>query len=90
MYKITEYSYKKAQDLKVQILPSTKKNKKIDVFKNGKFVCSIGDSRYGDFPTYVEQKGMEYAKIRRNLFHIRMKGKDIEGSPTYYALRILW
>ena len=34
MYKIKEYSYKQAEKLKVNIRPSTVKDKKIDVYKN--------------------------------------------------------
>ena len=33
VYKITLYSYKKAKENDLNILPSTKKNKKIDVYK---------------------------------------------------------
>ena len=42
MYKITEYSKEQAEKLGVQIKPSVKKNKKIDVIKNGKVIASIG------------------------------------------------
>ena len=53
MYQITEYSYRKAKDLGVEIYPSKRKYKKIDVYKNGKFITSIGDIRYKDFPTFL-------------------------------------
>jgi hypothetical protein len=33
VYKITDYSYKKAKENDLTIKPSTKKNKKIDVYK---------------------------------------------------------
>ena len=52
MYTITSYSFNKAKLLNVEIQPSRHKNKKIDVYKNGTFICSIGDSKYLDFPTY--------------------------------------
>ena len=42
MYTITNYSRKKAQELGVDIKPSTNKTKKLDVFKNGIKVASIG------------------------------------------------
>ena len=38
VYKITNYSYKKAEENDLNIIPSTKKYKKIDVYKNG--VCA--------------------------------------------------
>ena len=34
MYHITDYSYRKAKELKLSIKPSTRKDKKIDVYKN--------------------------------------------------------
>ena len=42
MYRIKKLQYKKAKALGVEIKPSTKKGKKIDVFKDGKKVASIG------------------------------------------------
>ena len=45
MYRITEYSKQKAKELDVEIKPSTRKHKKIDVYKNNKLVASIGDKR---------------------------------------------
>lgn len=91
MYKILDYSYSKAKELEVDIKPSTRKNKKIDVYKDGKYICSIGDSRYYDFPTYLVTKGKEYANIRKKLYGIRhSKEKDKIGTAGYYALNILW
>ncbi len=58
-YKISNYSKRQAKKLGVVIKPSTKKNKKIAVFKNKKKIADIGDSRYNDFTTYtkLENKG---------------------------------
>ena len=41
-YKITKYSKEQAKKLGVVIKPSTRKNKKIDVFKDGNKISSIG------------------------------------------------
>ena len=50
MYQITEYSKKKARELGVLINPSKRKHKKIDVYDSkGKYITSIGDSRYSDY-----------------------------------------
>jgi hypothetical protein len=51
MYHITDYTKKKAKEIGVQIKPSTKKNKKIDVFRDGRLIVSVGDIRYYDYPT---------------------------------------
>ena len=91
MYKIKDYSYEQAKKLNVEIKPSTVKNKKIDVFKNDKKISSIGDIRYDDYPTYIEKNGKEFAEKRRKLYKIRHnKTRNIKGSNSYYADRILW
>ena len=90
MYHILNYSYTKAKQLNVDIKPSTKTNKKIDVYKNNKYICSIGDSRYFDYPQYL-LKDFSYAKKRQMLYHQRhSKEKDKIGTPGYYAYHILW
>ena len=91
MYKITDYSREQAQRLGVQIRPSTNKTKKIDVFKSGEKVASIGQRGAGDFPTYKEREGKAYADERRRLYKIRhQKFRNREGTPAFYADRILW
>ena len=90
MYHILNYSYTKAKQLNVDIKPSTKKNKKIDVYKNNKFICSIGDSRYFDYPQYL-LKDFSYAKKRQMLYHQRHSKEKVKiGTPGYYAYHILW
>ena len=90
MYKIQEYSYDQAKKLGVTIKPSDKKYKKIDVYKGDKYLCSIGDIRYGDFPTFYDEYGLEFACKRRTAYHQRHKKENIEGTPGFYALKILW
>lgn len=90
-YKITSYTKRQAKKLNVVVKPSTRKGKKIDVFKNGKKVASIGAIGYKDFPTYVKTKGLKYAKQRQRLYKIRhKKDRMIKGSAGYYADRLLW
>ena len=91
-YKISELNFKNAKKLNVTIKPSTRKNKKIDVFdKTGKKLASIGDLRYLDYSMYIKEKGLKYANERRRLYHIRhAKTKNKIGSPSYYSARILW
>jgi len=43
-YSISDYSYQQAKKLDVDIKPSTNPKKKIDVFKAGKKITSIGAS----------------------------------------------
>jgi hypothetical protein len=91
MYHITEYTYNQAKKIGVEIKPSTKKGKKIDVFKNGKLIASVGALGYADYPTYIKEKGLEYAIERRRLYKLR-HSKDINkiGSNGYYANALLW
>ena len=90
MYKIQPYSFAKADELGVYIKPSTKKNKKIDVFDgNHQYILSIGDQRYNDYPTYIKTRGYEYANERRRLYHLRHK-KYEWGSKGFYSSEILW
>ncbi len=90
-YIITTYSQLMAQKIGVTIKPSKKKGKKIDVFKNGKKVASIGAIGYGDFPTFIKEKGMAYAKKRRKAYKLRHnKNRHKLGTAGYYADKILW
>ena len=43
-YKITQYTRDRARVLNVSVRVSTKKNKKIDVLKDGKLLASVGDA----------------------------------------------
>lgn len=88
MYKITEYSLRKAKELNVEIKPSIHKSKKIDIYKNGKFICSIGATNYGDYPTFIEKYGLTYATQKRRLYKARHKHDN--GVAGFYANRILW
>ncbi len=91
MYEIKEYSKIKAKQLGVQIKPSTRKDKKIDVFKNNEKVASIGAKGYKDFPTYKKEKGLAFAEERRRLYKERHeKDRHKKGSAGFYADKILW
>jgi hypothetical protein len=91
MYEITDYSYKQAKRLGVEIKPSTNKKKKIDVFKDAKRIASIGAIGYGDYSTFIKTDGKDYADKRRVLYKLRhKKDKDIIGSNGYFASEILW
>ena len=88
MYQITEYSYKKAKELNLEIFPSKRKYKKIDVFKNGKYITSIGDIHYLDYPTFLARDGQEIADKHRKLYHARHRNDN--GITGKLAMYILW
>lgn len=90
-YSITSYTKNQAKKLGVTVKPSKVKGKKIDVFKNGKKVASVGAIGYNDYPTYIKKKGKEYADKRRKLYKQRHnKDRKVRGSNGYYADKLLW
>ena len=87
MYQISDYTKKRAKEINVEVRPSKNKNKKIDVYKEGKKIHSIGHANAKDYPTYLKEKGTEYANERRRLYHLRHT-KDSIGE--YLAKWLLW
>ena len=91
VYQIKPYSYEQAKKLNVEIKPSTRKDKKIDVYKDNKYICSIGDINYYDYPTYIQINGITFANERRKLYKQRHnKDRNIKNSSGYFADKILW
>jgi hypothetical protein len=90
-YRITKYTRDQAKKLGVEVKASTVKGKKIDVFKNGKKVASVGAIGYSDYPTYIREKGKEYADERRRLYKKRHnKDRNKRGTNSWYADKLLW
>lgn len=74
----------KAKRIGVEVKPSTRTHKKLDVYKDGERVASIGDDRYEDFNTHKDPE-------RRRLYKIRHeKTRHVRGSPSWYSDKILW
>jgi hypothetical protein len=91
MYQITDYTIQRAKEYGVKVNPSTNSKKKIDVFKNGEKIASIGAMGYKDYPTYIQERGKSYADERRRLYHIRHRRNiDKIGSPGFWAGVLLW
>lgn len=87
-YAITAYTLKKAREMGLKVSPSSKPLKKLDVYKDGKLLASVGDQRYADYPTYIKKKGKKYADERRVLYHQRhAKDKGVKGK---LAKALLW
>ena len=91
MYNITLYTYLQAKKIGVIVKPSKKKGKKIDVFKNGVLVASVGDRRYLDYPYYKKYFGKQIANERRKNYKLRhKKNRLVKNSPGWYAAKLLW
>ena len=92
-YKIKPYTFKRAKQLGVKVIPSKNKMKKIDVFsiKTKKKLVSVGANGMNDYPTYWEKCGKKMATKRRALYKQRHeKDRHIKGSAGYYADQLLW
>jgi hypothetical protein len=86
-YTITDYTKRKAKEIGVEVKIASNSKKKLDVYKNGKRIATIGDSNYGDYPTFLKEKGTQYANERRRLYHLRHT-KDTLGEQL--ARILLW
>jgi hypothetical protein len=87
MYTILPYTKEKAKQLGLTVLPSTKKGKKLDVYKNGKLIASIGDINYKDYPTYLKEDGPTVANERRRLYRLRHTKNTLNEQ---LSLNLLW
>lgn len=92
MYQILPYTRQRAKRLKLIIQPSTRKGKKIDVYdKNYKYITSVGDSKYLDYPTYLKYYGTKIANERKRLYKIRhKKDRSVKYSRGWFADYLLW
>lgn len=90
-YYITMRQQENADKLGVRITNSTNKAKKIDVYKNGKKIASIGAMGYKDYDMHLKEKGLAFANERRRLYRIRHANDRTKvGTAGYYADQILW
>jgi hypothetical protein len=89
MYEIKEYTKARAKQLGLKVKPSKSPLKKIDVFQGDKKIASVGDIRYGDYPTYIKEMGHEYASQRQIAYHKRHK-KDSKTGRGFLAAYLLW
>jgi hypothetical protein len=86
-YKIKDYTKKQALKMGLEVKVSKHKGKKIDVYKQGKFIHSIGALGYMDYPHYLEKEGLEVAEKHRKAYHKRHT-KNTIGEKL--ALKLLW
>ena len=96
-YKISDHTKTQAKKLGVDVFPSKNKNKKIDVFYNGKKLASVGAVGYKDYTIYLAEDGRKKANERRRLYRIRhakdlkrRKGGIEKQSPGFFANKLLW
>jgi hypothetical protein len=91
MYHILPYTYRKAKKIGVKVLSSKRANKKIDIYKNGRYITSVGQKGYYDYPTYLYYFGKEVADKRKKLYKLRhSKDRLIKNSRGWFADQLLW
>jgi hypothetical protein len=90
MYNISDYSYKQAKKLGVDIKPSSNPKKKIDVFKDGDKIASIGSIGYKDYSIYLKEDKALAEMKRKNYKKRHEKDRHIKNSNGYFADKILW
>ncbi len=77
MYEISPATYKAAKQYNLDIFPSKKSHFKIDAYRGGVYVGSVGDIRYKDYHIYLKarrqagrrrtQKVVSYSASQRHL-----------------------
>ncbi len=89
-YVVTQRTKDQAKRLGVVVRPSANPRKKLDVFRDNKKVATVGEAGAGDFPTYLKAS-KALAEERRRLYRARHeKYRHKEGTPSWYADRLLW
>ena len=100
-YKITQYSRDMMKELNKKlntdvysIRPSADPKKKIDILLRKDVIASIGDPDLGDYPTFINEKGLEFANKRRTAFYSRFRRlpniKDGKITPIFWSRYLLW
>jgi hypothetical protein len=74
----------KAKKLDVEVKPAKNPKKKLDVFKDGKRVASIGSSEHSDWLQHKDPERRKRYKQRHEKYRHR------KGTASYYADQILW
>lgn len=86
-YIVQPYTFRQARKLGVYVKASRRANYKIDVFnKDGDYLFSGGSMGYSDYPTYLKERGKDYADERRRLYHIRHKNESARGRAIAFLL----
>jgi len=91
LYSITPHTKRQAKRIGVTVKPSKRKGKKLDVYKNGKLVASIGAIGYTDYGTLLKKgKRAEAAKRRKQYKQRHQNNRTKKATPGWYADQLLW
>lgn len=92
MYSISKKKHDLAKEIGVQIKPSKKINKKIDIYDaEGVYYTSIGDLRFNDYFSYLKTHDKAFADNRRRLYLLRHQKELLSiGSRGWFSAILLW
>jgi len=90
MYDISDRTFEIAKKLKLTIKPSLKVGKKIDVYKDGEFIKSIGAINYKDYHIYLKIDADLAEKHRKSYLARHKKGILNQDLGEILALKLLW
>lgn len=88
MYEISDKQYEIAKELGIEIIVSENPRKKIDVYKNGDYICSVGAINFKALKELILLHGRDEAYRKRNLYLSRHKSAC--DMKTIYEIRLLW
>lgn len=90
-YKITNYTRKQARRIGVTVKASKNKRQKIDVYRKGRKIASVGAYGMNDYPTFIKTRGIKYANTRQRLYKMRhTKDRKTRWSRGWLADKLLW
>ena len=90
-YHITNYTRRQARKIGVSVRSSANNAKKIDVFRKTRKIASVGANGMNDYPTYVQTRGLAFAKTRRRLYKRRHeKDRHAKWTNGWLADKLLW
>lgn len=90
-YNISLHTKKQAKKIGVTVKESKVKGKKIDVFKRGKKIASVGAIGYDDYGSLIDKNKRELADKKRKLYKARhQKTRTKKNSNSYYSDQLLW
>lgn len=90
-YNISLHTRRQAKRIGVTVKPSKLKGKKIDVYKNGNKVASVGATGYDDYGTLLGKGKRELAEKKRKAYKARhQRYRTKKGTNSYYADQLLW
>ena len=91
MYFISDYTYHKARRIGVEVKPSTIADKKLDVYKDGNKIASVGIIGAPDYPTYMALYGSAYAYGKKIDYLNRYKREIYsKWSNRWLIYQLLW